>query len=340
MYKDLMDKLMMQQDLTRDDLFQMISDVVTETMTAVQIMGFQMAFLMKEPTPEELAWYVEAMQAHSHKITVDCGGPSLDIAGTGDGEQPGKLYAGAAILAAAGGVPVVKQIRRAQKGYYGSEEVLSLMGIHTDLTPEQAARLVQQCGIAFVPAKKYHPALERTLNEQTEAQIRCLLQTVIGPLMNPAYATRFVLGVHDEETLELLRGTVENLPQVQALLLRSETGADQITLSDITYGYHWDGESWSELEITAELLGLRACPPALLDASTPQEAAHLITGILDGAITDPRRDVLLANAGAALWLGGKAADLQQGVQLAADLIRSGSASKYLASLRTASMAFR
>ena len=125
MYKDLMDKLMMQQDLTRDDLFQMISDVVTETMTAVQIMGFQMAFLMKEPTPEELAWYVEAMQANSHKITVDCGGPLLDIAGTGDGEQPGKLYAGAAILAAAGGVPVVKQIRRAQKGYYGSEEVFN-----------------------------------------------------------------------------------------------------------------------------------------------------------------------------------------------------------------------
>ena len=339
MYRDLMEKLMMQQDLTRDDMFEMISDVVTETMTAVQIMGFQMAFLMKDPTPEELAYYIEAMQAHCHRIPLG-DAPVMDIAGTGDGEKPGKLAAGAAILAAAAGIPVVKQIRRSQKGYYGSEEALSFMGIHTDLTPDKASELVKQCNIAFIPAKKYHPALERTLNEQTEAQIRFLLQTVIGPMMNPAYATRYVLGVHDEEGLELLQGIVETLPNVQALLLRSENGADYITLDDVTCAYHWNGEVWQMLRLTATDLGLRPCPAALLEVGTPQENAHLITGILDGEIKDARRDVLLANAGAALWLGGKATDLASGVQQAAAFIDSGKAAAHLAQLRSASMALR
>lgn len=340
MYKDFVDKLILQQDLTREELFQIISDIVTETMTTVQILGFQMAFLMKEPTPEELAYYVQAMQAHSHRIPVDGGAPLLDIAGTGDGERPGKLSAGAAIVAAAAGIPVVKQVRSSQKGYYGSADTLNLMGINLDLDADKAAALVKACGIVFIPARKFHPALERTLNEQTEAQIRCLLQTVIGPLMNPAGANRFVLGIHDAETLALLRGVVENLEGVQVLLLRGEDGADFITLDGVTCGEHWNGAAWQTLELSPETLGLRRCSRALLEINTPQENAHLITGILDGSIRDARRDVLLANTAAALWLCGKAGTLCDGVHLAGDLIDSGAAARTLDGLRSDSMALR
>lgn len=326
MYKDLMDKLMLQQDLDRADLFQMISDVVTETMTAVQIMGFQMAFLMKEPTPQELAWYIQAMQAHSRRI--DIGGPALDIGGTGEGAQPGKLAVGAAILAAAAGIPVVKQVRSKQNSYYSSQAVLAQLGIPTAAEPNEATEQLRRSGTAFLQARAFHPALERTLNEQTEAQIRELLHTVIGPLMNPA-ATRFVLGVQQEETLELLRDTIAELPEIQVLLLCDDTGTDQICLQGITCVYHWDGSRWTQQEISAETLGLHRCPASLLQTDTPQETARQISGILTGQLRDPRRDVLLANAGAALWLGGKADDLAQGAALAAELIDSGKAAAQL-----------
>lgn len=323
MYKDLMDKLMLQQDLSQQDLFQMISDVVTETMTAVQIMGFQMAFLMKEPTAQELAWYVQAMQAHCRPIPIG-GTPILDIA------IPGEYAVASAVIAAAAGLPVVKQVRSDQTHYVSSQPVLQQLGIAVAQEPETAARQCRQCSAAFVQARAFHPALERTLNEQTEAQIRALLQTVIGPLSNPAGATRYVWGVQDAAALPLLQDMVEALENIQVLLLCGDDRSIPVILQDSTRGLYWDGRSWHQPELLPAALGLRPCPAALLQTDAESRLPELLTG----TVRDVRRDVLLANAGAALWVGGKAADLTQGIALAASLIDSGKAAGQLALLRS------
>lgn len=129
LYKDLMDKLMLGQDLTRAELERTIAGIMTQELTQVQVLGFQMAFLMKGPTPQELADYAHAMRANCTTIDAASFGPALDIAATGAGERAGRLAPAVALLAAAPGAPVIKQVRTSVPGYFGSAGVLAALGI-------------------------------------------------------------------------------------------------------------------------------------------------------------------------------------------------------------------
>lgn len=333
LYKDLMDKLMLGQDLTRAELERTIAGIMTQELTQVQVLGFQMAFLMKGPTPQELADYAHAMRANCTSIDAASFGPALDIAATGAGERAGRLAPAVALLAAAPGAPVIKQVRTSVPGYFGSAGVLAALGIDVAGSEAEAKAQLAAAETAFLDPRAFHPSLAQTLNDETEAQIRALTQTIIGPLMNPAMISNLLFGVHDRETLEILQEAIPEIPGLRALLVQGADRADSITLDGPADLLRWDGTAWQAQTVTPAALGLRSCSWTLQKTEKDAETAAQITALLRGEVHDARRDVLLANVAAALWVSGQVERLADGVCLAATRLDRGDGARRLEALQ-------
>lgn len=336
MYKDIMSKVTTKQELSEEEIFQLISAINEDTVTDVQIAGFQVALMMKGASLREIASIAKAMRENCVPINPKVEGEMMDTCGTGGGLSTFNISTATALVAAAAGIPIAKHGSRSISSLSGSADVLEALGINIDLTPAQAQTLIEEIGISFLYAPLFHPVMCKVLPPETELGIKTIFYTIIGPLINPAFAPRHLLGVYKPELLDTVAYVAKELGYTRAMFVHGVDGLDEISLLGITKIVELSGGELKKYEISPEELGLRSCKIEEIITGTPEENAKTINGVFDGSITGPRRDSILLNSAGALMVGGKAEGFKEGLELAREIIESGKAAKKLRELRTMS----
>jgi len=236
-------------------------------------------------------------------------------------------------VAAAGGIPIAKHGSRSLASLSGSADVLEALGVNIHLTPPQVEKMIEEIGIAFLYAPLFHPVMCKVLPAEGDLGIKTIFYTIIGPLINPAFAPRHLLGVYKPELLDTVTFVAKELGYTNAMFVHGLNGLDEISLLGKTRINHLRNGEVKTFEIQPEDFGLASCTLADIKSSTPEDNAAVITGVFDGSITDSNKDAVVLNAAGALVVGGKADDFRQGVALAREIIESGGAMKKLGELK-------
>lgn len=334
MIREALIKIVDKQDLSYDEAYAVMSEIMCGETTAVQNAAFLAALSTKSTkaeTIDEITGCAAAMREQA--LQVDVGNRDvLEIVGTGgDGSHSFNISTTAAIVTASAGVPVAKHGNRAASSNSGTADCLEALGIRIDLDPDQCLEALDTAGMCFFFAQKYHTSMKYVGSIRKELGFRTVFN-ILGPLTNPASPKRQLLGVYDASLVVPLAQVLMNLGVQRGMVVHGRDPLDEISASAPTLvcEFH-DGKVWT-YEITPEQFGFERCEKADLIGGTPQENARITTDILCGADRGPRRTAVLLNAGAALYVSGKAVSLKDGIELAADLIDSGKAAQTLANL--------
>jgi anthranilate phosphoribosyltransferase len=299
--------------------------------TPSQLAALLVALRMRGETIEELAGFASAMRERVLRVEAPAG--AIDTCGTG-GDKSGtfNISTTAALVVAAAGVPVAKHGNRAMSSRSGSADVLDVLGVRIDLSPDEAAEALRTDGFAFLFAMGYHPAMKHAGPTRREIGIRTAFN-FLGPLTNPAGARRQVVGVGDATAAPKLAEVLRLLGSERAFVVHGD-GVDELPLDGSGVLYDVTPAGVTRREIRPEDVGLEAAPTSDLAGGTPQENAQLVEAVLNGE-PGPRRDVVLLNAAAALVAAGRAADLRTGIATARATIEAGAAIALLERLRAA-----
>ena len=325
MYKDILNKLTKGIDLNEAEVTEIITDIREDRLTEGQVSGFLVALVMKGTTLEETAYIASAMRKNCIPITPDVGPELMDTCGTGGGLSTYNISTATAIIAAAAGIPVAKHGSRSISSLSGSADVLEALGVQINLTPEQAAAMIEDINISFIYAPLFHPVMGKVLAPEAALGIKTIFYTIIGPLINPAFAPRHLLGVYKPELLEQVAKVAKEIGYTRAMFVHGLDGLDEISLIGKTRILELkDGET-KEYEIAPEDFGLKRCTLEEIKSGTPEENAATIRGVFDGSIRDARRDAVLINAAGALIIGDKADGFADGISKVAGIIDSGRA---------------
>ena len=327
--KQAIAKVITRQDLSEDEMVDVMNEIMGGSATPAQIGSFITALRMKGETVAEITGAVLVMRAKATPIVtgvdVSHGGILVDTCGTGgDGSGTFNVSTTSAFVVAGGGVVVAKHGNRSVSSHCGSADVLEAAGVSLSLTPEQISRCVQEVGIGFLFAPALHGAMKHAIGPRREIGIRTIFN-ILGPLTNPAGANVQVIGVFAEALTEPLAEVLGRLGSRRALVVHGEGNLDELTVTGSTRISDLHEGKVSTYTITPEELGLpRASIADLIGGATPQESAAQMRAILAGE-QGAKRDMVLINAGAALMAAGVTADLQAGVAMAAEIIDSGKA---------------
>jgi anthranilate phosphoribosyltransferase len=320
--------------LSLDEARAAMGSVMDGEATPSQLAALLLALRMRGETVEELAGFAIAMRERALRVVAPEG--AIDTCGTGgDGSNTFNISTAAALVVASAGVPVAKHGNRAITSKSGSADVLEALGIRTDLGPEEAAVALRTDGFAFLFAPGFHPAMKHAGPTRREIGVRTAFN-LIGPLTNPAGARRQVVGVGDPAAAPRIADVLHMLGSERALVVRG-TGLDELPLDGSGVLYDVTPESVTIHGVVASELGLTAAPVSALAGGTPAENAATIESILGGA-RGPGRDVVLLNASAAFLAAGRAADLRDGIAMAAEAIDGGAAARLVVRLRAAKAA--
>lgn len=313
-------------DLARATLEQVLAGEATPA----QIAGLAVALRMKGETPDEIAGMAQALRARVGPIRTRRS-PLLDTCGTG-GDNAGtfNISTSAAIVAASCGVAVAKHGNRAVSSRTGSADVLEHLGVRIDLTPESAGRSLDLLGITFLFAPNYHTALRHAAGPRRELGVRTVFN-VLGPLTNPAGATRQLLGVYSDTLVRPVADVLSRLGSERAWVVHGKDGLDELTLFGITHVAELVDGKIREFEVNPADYGLAATDRSAIEGGDAVSNAEVIRRVLAGD-HGPARDVVVLNAGAALVVAGAAADLASGIRECAEAIDSGRARAKLAEL--------
>lgn len=339
MYKDILSKLTNGIDLNAEEVSEIISDIREDRLTEGQISGFLVALVMKGTTLEETAYIARAMRENCIPIRPSVTAEMMDTCGTGGGLSTYNISTATALIAAAAGIPVAKHGSRSISSLSGSADVLEALGVNINLTPDQAADLIEQINIAFIYAPLFHPVMGKVLAPEAALGIKTIFYTIIGPLINPSFAPRHLLGVYKPELLEQVATVAREIGYTRAMFVHGLDGLDEISLLGRTRIMELRDGEFSTYEIAPEDFGLQRCSLDQIRTGTPEENATTIRGVFDGSIRDARRDAVLLNAAGALIIGDKADGFADGIAKVAEIIDSGRASEKLASLVDKSNAF-
>ncbi|MBP7176240.1 MAG: anthranilate phosphoribosyltransferase [Thermoclostridium sp.] len=339
MYKKILSKLTTKQDLTAQEISDLISAIANDRITDVQISGFQVALLMKSPTLSETSAIAHAMRENCVQLKPKVSEPLMDTCGTGGGLSTFNISTATAIVAAAAGIPVAKHGSRSISSLSGSADVLEALGVNINLTPAQAEKLIEDIGIAFLYAPLFHPVMCKVLPPETELGIKTIFYTIIGPLINPAFATRHILGVYKPELVDTVTQVAKDLGYTDALFVHGLDGLDEISLMGATRINELRNGEIRTYEITPEQFGLKRCSLEDIKTGTPEVNAASIRNIFGRKEAGPRRDAILMNAAGALYIGNRVSSFADGIKMATDLIDSGAAEHKLEELQKASNAF-
>lgn len=329
MIKEAIVKIVDKQDLTYDEAYSVINEIMSGETTQVQNAAFLAALSTKSTkaeTIEEISGCAAAMRDHALKVEHDM--ELTEIVGTGgDGAHSFNISTTSALVAAAGGVKVAKHGNRAASSNCGTADCLEALGVNLDQSPERCVELLKEVGICFFFAQKYHTSMKYVGAIRKELGIRTVFN-ILGPLTNPASPSRQLLGVYDASLVEPLARVLYSLGVKQGMVVYGQDKLDEISLSSATSVCEFRDGEYKSYEICPEDFGLTRCDKEDLKGGSPEENAKIVRAVLGGE-KGPRRDVVLMNAGAALYISGKAESLEAGVKLAAELIDSGAALRKL-----------
>ena len=318
------------QDLGRDEMHEVFSAVMDGRTTDVQKSALLIALRMKGETPDEITGAARAMRERVTPLDVDREN-LVDTCGTGgDGRGTFNVSTIAAIVAAGAGARVAKHGNRAVSSSCGSADVLAALGVHIDLDAPRMSEVLRRAGIAFLFAPKLHPAMSAVAAVRRELGVRTIFN-VLGPLTNPAFARRQVLGVYAERLVDVVARVLAALGAEHALVVHSHDGLDEISVSAPTHVCEVRDGEVRAYDLTPEELGVGTHSIDELAGGDATQNAAIARAILAGE-NGARHDIVVANAGAALYVAGLAPAIADGVQLAKESISSGRAARALEQL--------
>jgi len=319
------------RDLSPAEAEAVMDEIMTGQATQAQIGAFLAGLRMKGETPEEIAAFARVMRAHAVRVTPHVAGTLVDTCGTGgDGAQTFNISTAAAFVAAGAGVPVVKHGNRGVSSRCGSADVLAALGVTIGTVPaDRLADIVGEAGIVFLFAPDHHPATKYVMAARGELGCRTVFN-ILGPLANPASAGAQVLGVYDKN-LTVPVAEVLRLLGISRAMVVYGSGLDEITFTGETNVTELYGDRITNYTVTPEQFGFARAAPADLIGGDPEENARIVRAVLAGK-PGAARDIVLMNAGAAIYVGGRAKTLAEGIRLAADSIDSGRAAGKLDAL--------
>ncbi len=334
--KPILAKLVEGQDLSAPEVAQALSLMMQGEATDAQIGAFLAAMRLKGETWQELAAAAKVLRDHARKLPLELPGdePLVDTCGTG-GDQKGtyNVSTAAAFVVAAGGIRVAKHGNRSVSSQCGSADVLEALGIKVDMPPEVAAKCLEETGLCFLFAPLYHPAMKHVASPRKELGFRSIFN-LLGPLANPAGANVQVLGVSDFRLTEKMAFALDELGCKRALVVFGEDGYDEFTVTGSTKVSELREGRITTYYVDPEDVGLELCEdPEELQGGGAKDNARIIEDLLAGKLEGPKLDMLVLNAGAALYAAEKTLDLKGGVKLAQEIISSGKALAKLEALR-------
>jgi len=314
------------EDLTQDEARE-VATLVFEEATEAQIGALLAALRAKGETEAEIAGFAEGMRDAARTIEPDRAG-LVDTCGTGgDDYNTINVSTTSAIVAAGAGVPIAKHGNYSVSSSSGSADVLEVAGVDVDAEPPAVEKRIERDGIGFMLAPVFHPAMKAVIGPRQELGMRTVFN-ILGPLTNPAGAKSQVLGVYDPDLVPVMAEALARLDVERALVVHGD-GLDEIAVHGETAVAEVTGDSISEYTITPADMGLEKHDIDAISGGTPEENAEDLRGIVTGEVTGAKRDVILANAGAAIYVAGVADSHEEGVDLAREAIDSGEAAAKL-----------
>lgn len=326
MIKEAIAQLVKREDLTSEVMEQVMEEIMTGEATDAQKASFLTALSMKGETIDEITSAAKVLRSHCERFLNDM--DVLEIVGTGgDGSNTINISTLSSVVVSAAGIPVAKHGNRAASSKCGTADCLEALGVKIDCAPARSAQILKDINLCFLFAQKYHPAMRFVGAVRKEMGIRTLFN-VLGPLANPAGATMQLFGVYSEELVEPLAHVLRNLGVKRAMVVYGRDSMDEISLSAETKVCEFKNDEFKSYVIKPEDLGLTRCNKEDLVGGTPQENAAIVNYILGGA-KGPKTDVVLLNAGAAIYLASDGITLKDGIEKAREIIVSGKAKKQL-----------
>ncbi|MBP5154326.1 MAG: anthranilate phosphoribosyltransferase [Lachnospiraceae bacterium] len=333
MIKEAIVKIVSKGDLSYEEAYTVMNEIMNGETTPTQNAAFLAALSTKSAraeTAEEIAGCAAAMRDHATRVEPDT--DVFDIVGTGgDNAHSFNISTTAALVAAAGGVKVAKHGNRAASSRSGTADCLEALGVNISQSPEKCRELLKEAGMCFFFAQKYHTSMKYVGSIRRELGFRTVFN-ILGPLTNPASPKTQLLGVYDGYLVDTLAQVLIDLGVQRGMVVYGQDKLDEISLSAPTTVCEFRNGWMKHYVIAPEDFGFVRCAKSDLEGGTPAENAALTRQILDGTERGPKRDAVLMNAGAALYLNGKAASMAEGITLAAQLIDSGAAAATLEKL--------
>lgn len=327
MIKEAIVKLSKKEDLTYQEAETVMDEIMSGQATPVQMSSYLTALSIKGETIDEITASAAGMRAHCIKLLHDL--DVLEIVGTGgDGANSFNISTTSSLVIAAGSVPVAKHGNRAASSKSGAADVLEALGVNITIPPEKSAELLKKINICFLFAQNYHIAMKYVAPIRKELGIRTVFN-ILGPLSNPAGANMELMGVYDNALVEPLAQVMANLGVNRGMVVYGQDSLDEISMCAPTSVCEIKDGKFTSYEITPEQFGYEKCEKGALTGGTPAENAEITKAILKGEERGPKRQAVCLNAGAALYIAGKAASIEEGVKLAESLIDSGAALKKL-----------
>lgn len=320
--KDYIQKLIRKQSLTTEEAQHAISKIFTEA-TDAQIAAFLTAMKMKGETPAEIAGLALGMKKAANIINPEVNGTLIDTCGTG-GDSTGTINVstGAALVVAGAGVPVAKHGNYSITSKSGSADVLKELGVKIDALPGQVEKTIETIGIGFMLAPVFHPSMKRVAQIRRDLGFRTVFN-ILGPLTNPANAKAQVIGVFDSSLCEPMVNVLNILGTGRAMVVHG-SGMDEISTTGETQIVELNDGKLTKYITTPEKLGVKRALIGDIAGGTPEENARDIVEVFKGK-KGAKRDIIAVNAGAALFVSGKAENLAAGINLANRVIDSGAA---------------
>lgn len=324
MIKEAIEKVVSKEDLTYDEAYTVMNEIMNGETSQVQNAAYLAALSTKSAkaeTIDEISGSAAAMRDHALQVEHDL--DVLEIVGTG-GDHAGSINISttAAFLIAAAGIKVAKHGNRAASSKSGAADCLEALGINISLSPEKCVELLKEINICFFFAQKYHASMKYVGAVRKELGIRTVFN-ILGPLTNPAHPKTMLLGVYDEYLLDPLAQVLMSLGVKRGMVIYGQDCLDELSMSAPTSVCEFKDGWFKRYVIQPEDFGFTRCRKEDIKGGTPEENAAITRAILSGKEQGPKRDIVLLNAGAAIYLGGKAASIADGIDCARALIESG-----------------
>lgn len=331
MFKDVLNQLLNRQDLSHDQMLAIMQQVMGGELTPAQIAAFLIALRMKGETVDEIAAAATVMRALSTKVDVHNTANLVDTCGTGgDGIQTFNVSTASAFVVAAAGARVAKHGGRSVSSTCGSADVLEVLGVNVNQTPEQVGKSVDEIGIGFMFAPNHHSAMKHAAPVRRELGVRTLFN-LLGPLTNPANAKRQVMGVFDKALTGKLAHVLQKLGSEHVLVVHGVDGMDEISFTGDTFVAELKDGKISEFVLNPKQFGMNIHSFKEIQVQNAEESKTMILDVFNGK-QGAARDIVLLNAGAAIYVAGLESNIHKGIEHAAKTIDNGAAKQKLAQL--------